>query len=189
MLGEMMNRGKIILLNGVSSSGKSTLSKELVKNMPDYFHLSIDDFDTIIEKMEDREGERLIPIPTEHFFHRNIAMFSDKGVNLVVDQILHNEDTTKDCYETLSDYPIFFVGVHCPRSVLEQREKERGDRTIGQAKSQLNYVHQQGEIYDVEVDTSEEMDLAVNTIVNELAEFKVPKGWKATIEQSVVKRL
>ncbi|MGA9226013.1 MAG: hypothetical protein WB217_06725 [Mesobacillus sp.] len=38
-----MNKGKIILLNGVSSSGKSSLSKELVKLMPDYFHLSIDD--------------------------------------------------------------------------------------------------------------------------------------------------
>lgn len=73
-----MNKGKIILLNGVSSSGKTTLSKELVKNAVDYFHLSIDDFDIIIERMENRENNKLIPVPTEYFFHRTIAMFSDR---------------------------------------------------------------------------------------------------------------
>jgi chloramphenicol 3-O phosphotransferase len=176
-----MPKGKIILLNGVSSSGKSTLSKELVKKLPDYFHYSIDDFDTIIEKMEDREEQRLIPIPTEHFFHRTIAMFSDNGVNLIVDQILHNVDTTIDCYETLRDYPVFFVGVHCPLSELEKRERARGDRTVGQAKAQLNYVHQQGEQYDIEVDTALKIDSSVDAIVQELAKFTGTKGWKATV--------
>jgi chloramphenicol 3-O phosphotransferase len=178
-----MNKGKIILLNGVSSSGKSTLAKELVKKLPGYFHFSIDDFDTIIEKMEDRDSDHLIPVPTEHFFHRNIAMFSDKGVNLVVDQILHNKDTTKDCYEILHDYPVFFVGVHCPLNELEKREKERGDRPVGQGKSQLNYVHQQGEVYDIEVDTCEVMDSVVDAILNKLSESRFHKGWKSTLEK------
>ena len=40
-----MSKGKIILLNGVSSSGKSSLSKELLKNLKNYFYFSIDDFD------------------------------------------------------------------------------------------------------------------------------------------------
>jgi chloramphenicol 3-O phosphotransferase len=178
-----MNKGKIILLNGVSSSGKSTLAKELVKKLKDYYHFSIDDFDTIIEKMEDRDSDHLIPVPTEHFFHRNIAMFSDKGVNLVVDQILHNKDTTKDCYEILNDYPVIFVGVHCPLSELEKREKERGNRPVGEAKSQLNYVHQQGEVYDIEVDTCVEMDSAVNAILNKLSESRSHKGWESTLEK------
>lgn len=178
-----MHKGKIILLNGVSSSGKSTLAKELVKKLPDYFHFSIDDFDTIIEKMEDRESDHLIPVPTEHFFHRNIAMFSDKGVNLVVDQILHKKDTTKDCYEILNEYPVFFVGVHCAIKELENREKERGERLVGQAKSQLNYVHQQGEVYDIEVDTCEEMDSAVDAILNKLSESRSHKGWESTLEK------
>lgn len=177
-----MNKGKIILLNGVSSSGKSTLAKELVKKLKDYFHFSIDDFDTIIEKMEDRNSDHLIPVPTEHFFHRNIAMFSDKGVNLVVDQILHNKDTTKDCYEILNDYPVFFVGVHCAINELEKREKERGDRPVGQAKSQLNYVHQQGEVYNIEVDTSEGIEMAVIAIVKKVSEITDSKAWKTTID-------
>ena len=176
-----MNKGKIILLNGVSSSGKSSLSKVLIHKLPNYFHLSIDDFDTIIDRMENRESGQLIPVPTEHFFHRTIAMFSDKGVNLIVDQILHNNDTTIDCYTTLKDYPVVFVGVHCPVEELERRELERGDRTIGQARAQLQYVHQQGEKYDFEIDTSGSMDSSIKELVNVIMEDAEFRGWEKTI--------
>lgn len=177
-----MNKGRIILLNGVSSSGKSTLSKALVKKLPNYFHYSIDDFDMVIERMEDRENQRLIPVPTENYFHRTIAMFSDSGINLVVDQILHNQETTRDCYETLKDYPVLFVGVDCPLEELERRELDRGDRTIGQAKGQLEYVHQQNEQYDVEVDTYRDgIEKNVKLIVERLS-GKEFDGWKSTIE-------
>jgi chloramphenicol 3-O phosphotransferase len=146
-------KGNIIFLNGVSSSGKSTLSKEIIKLLPNYYHFSIDDFDIIIERMEERGNDRLIPVPTEVFFHRSIAMFSDQGVNLIVDHVLHDEETITDAYKILRDYPIYFVGVHCPEKELDRREQERGDRRIGQARQQLLYVHQQSEPYDIEVDT------------------------------------
>src|SRR5690554_355016 len=99
-----MNRGKIILLNGVSSSGKSTLSRELVTQLESFFHLSIDDYDGFIEKAEDRETGHLIPVPTESFYHRTIAMFSDLGINVVADQILHDASTTEDCFDVLQNY-------------------------------------------------------------------------------------
>ena len=146
-------KGNIIFLNGVSSSGKTTLSKEIVKLLPDYFHFSIDDFDSIIERMEERGTERLIPVPTEAFFHRSIAMFSDQGINLIVDHVLHDEETITDAYQILNDYPIYFVGVHCPLEELEKREQSRGDRRIGQARHQLQFVHQQNEPYDMEINT------------------------------------
>ncbi|MGG3506172.1 AAA family ATPase [Paenibacillus lautus] len=86
-----MKRGNIIFLNGVSSSGKTTLAKQLLKRLPDYYHYSIDDFDVVIEQMEDRDNDRLIPVETEYFFHRTIAMFSDKAVNLIIDHVIHDE--------------------------------------------------------------------------------------------------
>jgi chloramphenicol 3-O phosphotransferase len=179
-----MTKGKIILLNGVSSSGKSTLAKNIVREMPDYFHLSVDDFDLVIEKMEDRNHGHLIPVPTEYFFHRSIAMFSDKGVNLVVDQILHDKQTTVDCYETLKEYPVLFVGVHCPLEELQQRETERGDRRIGQAKGQLSYVHQQNEVYDLEVDTCQDDQRTVLKLIKEKQEnMQNAAGWKKTVAE------
>lgn len=146
-------KGKIIFLNGVSSAGKSTLSKKIVKLLPNYFHFSLDDYDNIIERMEERGTDRLIPVPTETFFHRSIAMFSDQGINLVIDHVLHDRETISDAYHTLRDYPIYFVGVHCPMEELERRELARGDRRIGQARLQLQFVHQQNEAYDLEVNT------------------------------------
>lgn len=150
-----MDRGKIIFLNGVSSSGKSTLAKELIKVMPDYFHMSIDDYDIFIEKMEDRENKHLIPIETEYFFHRTIAMFSNKGVNLVIDHILHDDFTNEDFWKVLKDYPLLLVGVNCPIEELERREKARGDRELGLARKQLEYVHKDV-TYDIEINTYEE---------------------------------
>lgn len=176
-------KGKIILLNGVSSSGKTTLAKELVKLLPGHFHLSIDEFDHIIDRMEDRAAQRLIPVPTETFFHRNIAMFSDHGVNLVVDQILHDEASLRDCLRTLRDYPVFFVGVHCSPRELEQREKERGDRRIGLSNSQSNFVHKQNEIYDIEVNTSIECtESCAVAVVNTYLNTPEPNGWPLTVK-------
>jgi chloramphenicol 3-O phosphotransferase len=173
-----MNRGKIIFLNGVSSSGKSTLANGLVKLMPSYFQMSIDDFDLFIEKMEDREKNHLIPVETEYFFHRTIAMFSDRGINVVVDHILHDNFTREDCFKTLADYPILFVGVHCSLEELERREKVRGDRNIGQAKRQLEHVHK-SEIYDIEVNTfAESVEECSNKIIKMLNNADCHNGWK-----------
>lgn len=71
---------------------------------------------------------------------------------MVVDHILHDSFTREDCLKVLQGYPTNFVGVHCPLEELERREKIRGDRHIGLAKKQLEFVHE-GEVYDIEVNT------------------------------------
>jgi chloramphenicol 3-O phosphotransferase len=183
-----MTKGNIILLNGVSSSGKTNLSKELTKLLPDYFHLSIDEFDNLIEKMEDRGNGRLIPVPTEYFFHRTIAMFSDRGINLIVDQLLHDRFTIDDCLAVLQGYPVFFVGVHCPIEELERREQARGDREPGLAKRQLQFVHQQNEVYDIEVNTHLESHASsAKKISDKLLERNFPNTWLTTTRSAAGK--
>lgn len=180
-----MERGKIILLNGVSSSGKSTLARALVNKLPGYFPFSLDDFDTLIERMEDRNNQRLIPVETEYFFHKTIAIFSDKGINLIVDHILHDAFTRDHIFEVLADYPVLFVGVHCPLGELERREQSRGDRYIGQGKKQLEFVHQ-NTMYDIEVDTFlENIESCANRIVEYLNHGRYPNGWLLTREKLI----
>lgn len=182
-----MPKGTIILLNGVSSSGKTTLSKEIIRLLPTFFHLSIDDFDLLIEKMENRETDRLILVPTEYFFHRLIAMFSDSGTNLVVDQLLHDRFTMDDCLETLAAYPVFFVGVHCPLPELEQRELERADREHGLSKRQLQFVHQQSEVYDIEVNTGfTSASVAARKIVDKFHDQKPPRAWSIMVHRKQI---
>ncbi len=180
-----MNRGNIIVLNGVSSSGKSTLSKLLAEQLKNYFHFSIDHFDQIIESMEERDDEngRLIPIPTEFFFHDNIKMFSNYGIHLIVDQILFNEETMEDFLSKLYDYPVLFVGVHCSEEELERREIQRGDRPVGQGKGQLRFVHQQQEVYDVEAHTeTDTIEVCVERVLEELQRIDTANGIRQTYE-------
>ncbi|MGM0641566.1 MAG: chloramphenicol phosphotransferase CPT family protein [Thermotogota bacterium] len=161
-----MNKGHIIFLNGISSSGKTTLAKELFKKLPDYFHVGLDNFDNFIDSMEDRKNKRLIPVETEYFFHRNIAMFSDEEVDLIVDHVLSDEFTKNDFFEVFSDYPVLYVGVYCPLEELIRREKLRGDRPKGLAEQQYDFVHK-GIEYDVEVNTFyENTEECVNKIID-----------------------
>lgn len=148
-----INKGFIILLNGVSSSGKTTIATALLKKLDTFFHLSIDEYAYFIEKMETREKRMIIPIETEFLFHSTVNMFSDKAVNIIVDHILHNDFTKTNWSEVLSGYPVLYVGVHCHISDIDDRERARGNRIIGQGKSQLDFTHK-NLTYDVEINTS-----------------------------------
>lgn len=54
--------------------------------------------------------------------------------------------------ECLRGFDVYLVKVSCPVEELERREEARGDRQIGFARMQLDWVHRHGE-YDDEVDT------------------------------------
>jgi len=54
--------------------------------------------------------------------------------------------------ELFHDHPVLFVLVTCPLEELRRREKERGDRIIGQAEEQLLELMPQS-MYDITVDT------------------------------------
>jgi len=165
---EKKKRGHIILLNGTSSSGKSTLSKAIIEEVPEYFHLSVDEYAYFIDLMETREDKRLIPVETSYFFHRNIAMFSDSGVNVIVDTVFDNESSKEDFWKTLEGYPLLSVGVECPEEELARREEARGDRRTGLAKEQLDHVHK-GNRYDLTINTHNESTKdSVARIVNAL---------------------
>lgn len=45
------------------------------------------------------------------------------------------------------------AGVHCPLAIAEQRERDRGDRSVGTVRGQHARVHTFRQ-YDVDVDTS-----------------------------------
>lgn len=170
--------GQIILLNGVSSSGKSTLARILVEQLPGFFPLAIDDFDLLIERMEDRPNQRLIPLETERLFHLTIALFASQGVNLVVDTVLHDQSVRDHCREVLGDYMVLFVGVHCPEAELVRREQARGDREPGLACRQLATIHKE-ESYAVEVDTFQQSGAAcAEKIIAALRAADYPRPWR-----------
>jgi len=151
-----MEKGKIIFLSGVSSSGKSTLAKSLQEKLAEpYSWLSIDNFlGTIHDKFHNSEY-RMSLRQTLKAMHRTIALFSDMGLNVIVDHVLHKQEWLDDCVNVLNEYPVLFVHVTCPLEELRRREKERGDRPVGRAEEQLSQLSPK-DTYDITVDTSKE---------------------------------
>ncbi|MFG2818265.1 chloramphenicol phosphotransferase CPT family protein [Kitasatospora sp. NPDC048365] len=150
-----MGGGLIIFLNGTSSSGKSSVARELLATLDGAsFHLPVDAF----HAMRSKQGYTEAELPqvlrrTWMGFHRAVAGMAAAGNTVVVDHLFSEEWRLADCLELFPAEDVVLVGVRCPLPELERRERERGDRPQGLAARQLEPVHAHGE-YDVEVDTS-----------------------------------
>jgi chloramphenicol 3-O phosphotransferase len=57
----------------------------------------------------------------------------------VLDLVLRDEAQFSACLEALSLRPTFVIGVYCPLEVLDERERIRGDRATGMARSQVGH--------------------------------------------------
>ncbi|MBY9000139.1 MAG: AAA family ATPase [Candidatus Heimdallarchaeota archaeon] len=168
-----MDKGRIIMLNGASSSGKSTIANSLQEIMDEpYLTIGLDKF---FQLYNDAFPKRFNPPPiprdisldegytlrdncsirnrSSSTFHHFLAAFSLAGNNVIADTVIDTEIVLKQCINILGEFPIVFVGVHCSLEELERREQERGNRKQGLAKRHYDRVHART-IYDIEVDTS-----------------------------------
>lgn len=151
----------IILLNGISSAGKTSISQILQRTLNEpYLQVSIDTFENMLPNRpqagEQFAWEELFPKLLAGF-HRSIAALADTGSNLIVDHVMVYREgwasTLADCMESLEPFAVYFVGVRCSLEELMRREQARGDRFIGTAERQFPRVHRLN-LYDVEVDTT-----------------------------------
>lgn len=151
-------KGRILLLNGASSSGKTSLAKALQYLLESpYLYLGLDTFiDMFPDGYGDVEDKFLQEINRKHILsamNTCIVSLADSGYNLIIDHVLDERDSEKEILSQLSSFHVMFIGIRCPLEILEKREKSRGDRQIGLAKSQYDTVHS-NKAYDLEVDTN-----------------------------------
>jgi chloramphenicol 3-O phosphotransferase len=100
---DYMKQGKTIFLNGASSSGKTSISKELLAQLGStYWYLSIDDFMDGINQgylnmypklLDDTKenlkmAENIIGPQIVTLFHYTISFFVGTGKNIVIDHVL-----------------------------------------------------------------------------------------------------
>jgi chloramphenicol 3-O-phosphotransferase/GNAT superfamily N-acetyltransferase len=162
----MSTPGTILILNGASSSGKTCLLEALQTVLVEpYLNAGMDKFiwmlperyldrplwDDVLGRATDagEMGHRLFS-----GMHQAIATLSRAGLNVLADHVLVEPAWARECIELFADLPAYLIGIRCPLEVLEQRERERKDRTLGQARLQFERVHAHG-VYDFEVDTSQ----------------------------------
>lgn len=168
----------IIYLNGPSSAGKTTLAKALQDALAEpYLHVGIDKFIGFMPaKINNWEGgpaplgfswEQAID-PAGHPVHHILAgpfankisrtfkdfaiLLASQNYNLIIDDIAFGATEVEEWKQALKDFNVLYVGVAAPLEVLEQRERNRGDRLLGGARGQYYTVHEDA-AYDIEIDT------------------------------------
>jgi chloramphenicol 3-O phosphotransferase len=149
-----MTAGRIIFLNGPSSSGKSSIARELLNVLDDgvFFHLAVDSFNAMRTKRNLGPEELDTALRrTRMGFHRSIAAMAEVGNDIVVDHVLSEPWRLLDCLSVLRPEDVLFVGA--PLDELTRREQARGDRPPGLAAHQYDLVYRHGD-YDLECDTS-----------------------------------
>ncbi|MFD4585903.1 chloramphenicol phosphotransferase CPT family protein [Streptomyces sp. NPDC058423] len=147
--------GQIIFLNGTSSSGKSSIARELLRILDEpYFHMPVDAFHAMRSRRE--VGPEALPLVLRRTwmgFHRAVAGMAAAGNNVVVDHVLSEEWRLLDCLGLFDPRSVVLVGVRCDLDELRRREQARGDRPVGLAARQFRQVHAHGP-YDLECDTT-----------------------------------
>jgi chloramphenicol 3-O phosphotransferase len=161
-----MSAGKVIFINGSSSSGKTTILHFLQTVLEEPFlEVGIDKFIWMLPErylnrplwddvlgLAEKAGE------TGHVLvrgmHHAIAALSESGINVLADHVLVDQSWVENCVNLFFELPAYLIGIHCPLDVLEEREKNRNNRTLGQARLQFPVIHKYT-VYDLEADTSE----------------------------------
>jgi chloramphenicol 3-O phosphotransferase len=175
--------GKIILLNGPSSAGKSTLCRAIQAQIDEPFlQFSLDFFffkSEILPREQLKNGAfswaEMRPRVFEGFFNCLPAL-ALAGNNLVIEYIIETQTQWDALRQKLEGFDVFLIGVHCPLAELERREQQRGDRRTGDARRDLETVHTFTK-YDFEIDSSEAFEDNTTRII---------AAWKSRTHPSVL---
>jgi chloramphenicol 3-O phosphotransferase len=184
----MENFGNIILVNGASSSGKSTLSSALQAKLEQpFWHYSIDHLiaANILPHVRIKSKEFLWSDLRPQFFagfHHSLPALAKAGNSLIVEHIVETKEWMQLLLELLKPFDVFFVGVHCPLLELERRELERGNRRIGEARQDFETVHTFG-VYDLEIDSTQDLDTNVETVISAWKIRKQPSAFQTMLER------
>jgi chloramphenicol 3-O phosphotransferase len=150
--------GRIILLNGASGSGKTSIAEQLLLVLDEpWFHLPVDAINAMRSRQRTLELSpadlELVLARTRAGFHRAVAGMAAAGNDVIADHVLSERWRLLDCLAVFAAFDVVFVGVRCAPAELARRERLRGDREPGLALAQHERVHAHGH-YDLECDTT-----------------------------------
>lgn len=153
----MTAAARIVVLNGTSSSGKTSIARAFQELAPRRFlNLSIDTIlDTLppgtlarMQRGEERAGPELV-----RAFYACVKELAALGFDLIIDHAVTSQAEADLLHDAVRGHDTLVVGLDCPAEVLEERERRRGDRKIGMARAQCERIHRWLS-YDLRVDTS-----------------------------------
>jgi chloramphenicol 3-O phosphotransferase len=194
-----MTLGAVIVLNGPSSSGKTTLATALQRRfaadgecwfvyaMDDYFakipfdwvaagrHVGTHaDEGVVLETVDGEFRMRMGPIGRQVLdaWRGAVGSAVRAGLNVIADDVVLTEADWHGWEHELDGLDTHWVRVQIALDVLEAREQARGDRVSGHARSQYEASYRYP-AYDAEVDTG--------ALDPDAAAAAVLAGWRARV--------
>lgn len=177
--------GRIILLNGASSSGKSSVARAVQARIEEpFWHISIDHLrdSGVLPTARIRSGEFQWASMRDAFFEgfeQSLLAYARCGNNLIVEHIMESRAWLLRLTRLLEGQDVFFVGLHCDLAELERREIARGDRRIGDARRDYHQIHSYCR-YDVELDSARPPEANADRLV---------AAWRSRTTPSAFQRL
>ncbi|MER7584045.1 chloramphenicol phosphotransferase CPT [Kitasatospora sp. NPDC097691] len=159
----------MIVLNGGSSSGKSSIARRLQELLPEpWLHLGADTMvDALPPALRDGGegiggldgGDGTVEVGTafarlDAAWTIGVAAMARAGARILVDEVFLGTTASQARWRAaLEGLDVLWVGVRCDPAVAAAREAARGDRVAGMAAAQAEAVHA-GVAYDLVVDNS-----------------------------------
>ena len=152
-----MNKGRIIFLNGVTSSGKTSIVDALQEREDVFFYVVANDlFEQMVGDGYLRRDYWKYLSEVIIMMYHTAKLYSDMGKNVLIDGILVEREEIKPHYhqllEILRDNPLDVVEVYCPPDICRQRNLRRQDRRETQSDEQAERMAKDIR-YSLSVDT------------------------------------
>jgi chloramphenicol 3-O phosphotransferase len=153
----MSSRGRLVLLNGPSSAGKTTLSHAVAARLSTpWLLLPVD----LFHQIRTRPDADLTPRQrndvlrrTRAAYHRALTGAVTSGCDVLGDHVLNEPWRLDDLLRLTPGLDVLLVHVTCSPTELKRREKARGARDPGAALVEQRLVFQHGDC-DLAVDTT-----------------------------------
>ncbi len=174
--------GRVVLLSGASSSGKSSIAAALLPRLEGpWFLVPVDAIGVMrSEAGTPRGGPALDDVlrRTRRGYHRAVAGLAEAGNDVLMDYPLSEPWRIDDLAEVLRGVDAVVVEVRCDPEELTHRESVRGDRPAGLAASQ-RFVHEHG-VHDLVVDaTRASAEQCADRILTALPSLPRPRALEA----------
>ena len=192
----------IIILNGTSSSGKTTIGRVMQERYKGV--LLLYGMDTMVQTAfpakcdyppydeqairvtwSEHEGQKIARLQVSPYMYpvyRAAVQFyrilSEQGYHLIVDEVLFDKNRITPYFEILSHEKVYFFGIKPGKEIVITREKERGDRLVGLAAGLYDEVYHPLFTYDLTLDTGDlTPEESADRILDYIRQTDEPRGF------------